>query len=299
MQKIIPHIWYASEAEEAARLYAGLVPGSQLGRTTRYGKAGFEHHGQPEGAVMTVEFSLGGFEMVGLNAGPIFRPSPAVSYFVTLGTDAEVDRFWAAMSDGGETLMALDAYPWAAKYGWLNDRFGVSWQVAQGKRSDVGQTVAPALMFTGARAGQAEAAMEFYVSLFPGSSIDGVLRHDGSGDDPKGTVQHAQFRLGGETFMAMDSAGPHAFTFTEANSHLILCEDQAEIDHYWNAMSAEPQAEACGWLRDRFGVSWQVAPAKMMAMMTDPDPKRVARVTEAFMGMKKLDIAALEAARAA
>lgn len=299
MQKIIPHIWYAIGAEEAARLYAGLVPNSGVGRTTRYGKAGFEYHGQPEGAVMTVEFSLGGVDMVGLNAGPMFRPTPAVSYFVTLETEAAVDRFWAELGDGGEVLMALDAYPWAPKYGWLNDRWGVSWQVAQGKVSDVGRAVAPSLMFTGDRAGQAEAAMEFYVSLFPNSSVDGVLRYDGSGDDAKGTVQHAQFRLGGETFMAMDSAGPHAFGFTEANSHLILCEDQAEIDRYWEAMSAEPEAEQCGWLRDRFGVSWQVVPARMMAMMTDPDPKRVARVTEAFMAMKKLDVAALEAARAA
>lgn len=299
MQKIIPHIWYASEAEDAARLYAGLVPGSQVGRTTRYGKAGFEYHGQPEGSVMTVEFNLGGFAMVGLNAGPMFRPTPAVSYFVTLESEAEVDRFWAATREGGDVLMPLGAYPWAPKYGWLSDRWGVSWQVALGKIPDVGQVVAPSLMFTGDRAGQAEAAMAFYVSLFPNSSVDGVLRYDGAGDDAEGTVQHAQFRLGGETFMAMDSAGPHAFTFTEANSHLILCEDQAEIDRYWEAMSAEPEAEQCGWLRDRFGVSWQVVPAKMMTMMTDPDPKRVARVTEAFMAMKKLDVAALEAARAA
>ncbi len=299
MQKIVPHVWFDSAAEDAARLYAGLVPGSGVGRVTRYGKAGFAQHGQPEGKAMTVEFTLGGYQMVLLNAGPMFRPTPAVSYFVTLETEAEVDRFWAGLIDGGAELMPLGAYDWAPKYGWLSDRWGVSWQVALGPRSDVGQAVAPALLFTGARAGQAEAAVAFYASVFPGSSVDGIARYDGSGADPAGTVMHAQFRLGGETFMAMDSAEPHGFDFTPANSHLILCEDQAEIDRYWNALSAVPEAEACGWLCDRFGVSWQVVPAGLMAMMTDPDPARVARVTEAFMGMKKMDIAALEAAHAA
>ena len=118
----------------------------------------------------------------------------------------------------------------------------------------------PALLFAGNAAGQAEAAIEHYVSLFPGASVDGILRHDGSGKDAAGTVKHAQFRLGGQALMVMDSAEPHAFAFNEAVSLLVSCKDQAEIDRLWAALSAVPQAEACGWLKDRFGVSWQIAP---------------------------------------
>lgn len=295
MQKIIPHLWFDGAAEEAAVLYARLIAGSRVGRVTRFGKAGLAQHGQLEGTAMTVEFELAGYRMVGLNGGPHFRFTPAVSYFVMLESEVEVDRLWRGLVEGGSVLMPLDAYDWSPKYGWLSDRFGLSWQIALGARSDVGgQAVTPALMFTGARCGQAEAAMEHYVSVFPGSGIDGVLRYDGSGQDAAGTVRHAQFKLMGKMFMAMDSALDHDFGFTPANSHLILCADQAEIDRYWIALSAEQ----CGWLQDRFGVSWQVVPERLTALMNDPDPERVGRVAEAFMGMKKLDLAALETAAA-
>jgi len=298
MQKIVPHLWFDSQAEDAARLYTALIPGSQIGRITRYGKAGFEHHGQLEGTAMTVEFELGGYRLVGLNGGPHFRFTPAVSYFIMLEDAADVDRLWAGLVEGGSVLMPLGAYDWSKRYGWLNDRYGLSWQVALGSRADVGQTVTPALLFTGAQAGRAEEAITHYTSVFPGSHIRGIWRYDGSGPDPAGTIMHAQFSLCGETFMAMDSAHAHDFTFTEANSQLVICKSQDEIDHYWSALSAVPEAERCGWLKDRFGVSWQVVPETLIGMMSDPDPAKVGRVTDAFMAMKKLDIAALERAYA-
>lgn len=298
MQKIIPHLWFDSEAEEAARLYASVVPGSRVGRITRYGKAGFDQHGQPEGKVMTVEFDLGGYSLVGLNAGPHFRFTPAISYFVILEAAPEVDRFWSTLIEGGGVLMPLDAYDWSPKYGWLFDRYGVSWQVALGKRGEIGQALAPSLLFVGPQAGNAEAAIKHYTSVFPDSQVVGVLRHDGSGPDPAGTVKHAQFRLADETFMAMDSVLDHAFAFTEANSFLVLCTTQKEVDHYWSALSAVHEAEQCGWLKDRYGISWQIVPEVLMKMMTDPDQAKVERVTESFMRMKKLDIAALERAYA-
>lgn len=298
MQKIIPHLWFDGAAEEAARLYTSLIPGSRIGTITRYGKAGFEQHGRPEGTVMTVEFDLGGYRLVGLNGGPHFRFTPAISYFVMLEAEDEVDRLWSGLADGGTVLMPLDAYDWSPRYSWLNDRFGVSWQIALGSRADVGQTVAPSLLFVGPQAGRAEEAIAHYTSIFPDSRIQGILRHDGAGPETAGTVMHAQLHLGGETFMAMDSALAHDFGFTPANSQLVMCDSQEEIDHYWTALSAVPEAEQCGWLQDRFGVSWQVVPARLIDLMTDPDSARVARVTEAFMQMKKLDIASLERAAA-
>jgi predicted 3-demethylubiquinone-9 3-methyltransferase (glyoxalase superfamily) len=295
--KIVPHLWFDGAVEEAAETYVSLIPGSSVGRVARYGKAGFEIHGQPEGRAMSVEFDLGGSAMVGINGGPHYRPTPAVSYFVTLEEAAEVDRFWEGLVDGGRALMPLDTYDWSPRYGWLQDCWGVSWQVAQGSRADVGgQAVVPALLFTGAVAGEAEPAMRHYTEILPDSGIEGILRHDGSGPDAAGGVKHAQFRLFGQTFMAIDSALDHGFGFTEANSFMVMCEDQAEIDRYFSALSAVPEAERCGWLKDRFGVSWQIVPRSLPEMMRDPEAAE--RVVGAFMGMGKLDIAALERARA-
>jgi predicted 3-demethylubiquinone-9 3-methyltransferase (glyoxalase superfamily) len=296
-QKIVPHLWFDGAAEEAVERYVSLIPGSSRGEVMRYGKAGFEIHGQPEGRAMNVDFALGGTKMVALNGGPNFRPTPAVSYFVTLEDEAAVDRVWEGLADGGHVLMPLDAYEWSPHYGWLEDCWGVSWQVAQGSPADVGgQTVVPALLFTGALADQAEAAVTHYTTIFPNARIEGVLRHDGSGPDRAGTVRHAQFRLFGETFMAMGSALDHRFGFTEANCFMVMCDSQEEIDRYWEALTAVPEAERCGWLKDRFGVSWQIVPRALPQMMRDPAAAE--RVVAAFMAMSKLDIAALERARA-
>jgi predicted 3-demethylubiquinone-9 3-methyltransferase (glyoxalase superfamily) len=125
-----------------------------------------------------------------------------------------------------------------------------------------------------------------------------MLKNESTGPVGADTVKHAQFRLSGETFMVMDSGHDHGFGFNEAVSLMITCKDQAEIDRYWE-MSTVPEAEQCGWLKDRFGVSWQVVPEAMDAMMTHPDRARVDRVTDAFLAMKKFDVAALERAFAA
>jgi predicted 3-demethylubiquinone-9 3-methyltransferase (glyoxalase superfamily) len=297
MQKIIPQLWFDHEAEEAARFYASLFPDAQIGRIVRYGAEGRDIHGQPEGRVMTVEFELAGYRLVALNGGPHFRFSPAISLFVILESEAEVDKLWHSLVEGGDVMMPLDSYDWSARYGWLSDRYGLSWQIMLGKREDVGQSITPSLLFVDGQHGRAKEATEFYTSVFDNSRIAGILHYDGSGVDPAGTVKHAQFYLEGEAFMAMDSALVHDFGFTEAISFMVCCETQAEIDRYWGALSAVPEAERCGWLKDRFGVSWQIVPSALADMMADPDRAKVDRVVQAFMQMKKLDIAALERAR--
>ena len=122
----------------------------------------------------------------------------------------------------------------------------------------------------------------------------------GPGEEPDraGTVKHCDFTLGGQRFAAMDSAGSHDFTFNEAISFLVDCADQAEIDRYWEALSAVPEAEQCGWLKDRFGLSWQIVPAAMDGMMTSGSPEQIARVTQAFLKMKKFSLADLQRAYA-
>lgn len=291
-------LWFDNEAKEAADLYTSIFPNSKTGDIVRYGKEGHDIHKQPEGKVMTVEFTLAGIDFVGLNGGPEFKINPSISFFVLCESSQEVDTAWKKLSEGATVLMPLDKYDWSEKYGWLQDRFGVSWQVALGKMEEVGQKIVPSFLFVGEQCGRAEEAIQLYSSVFENSKVDGILRY-GSNEAPDkpGTVKHAQFSLNGQKFMVMDSNHKHAFQFNEAVSIVVNCDSQKEIDFYWNKLLADGGQEGpCGWLKDRFGVSWQVNPVQLTAMLKDPDKKKTERVTKAFMQMKKLNLKELEKA---
>jgi predicted 3-demethylubiquinone-9 3-methyltransferase (glyoxalase superfamily) len=147
---------------------------------------------------------------------------------------------------------------------------------------------------------QARPAAEFYVSVFPHSRILQIAHYGEAGQDhhrrPVGSVMTVQFELDGQQFVGLNG-GP-LFTFSEAVSLQINCESQAEVDHYWDKLSAggDPAAQQCGWLKDRYGLSWQVVPTMLTDLMVDPDPARSQRAMAALMQMKKLDIAALQKA---
>ena len=294
MQKIVPCLWYDGEGETAARRYAALIPGSEVGTLTHYPDSGQELHGQKPRSVMTVSVRLGDTEVMMLNGGPAFKFTPAASLFVTLEDRAAVDRLWEGLADGGKVMMPLDRYDWSERYGWVADRWGLNWQVALGRHADVGRTVTPSLLFGGAAAGQAQAAIDHYVSAF-GATVDGVRRRDGGDKDPAGSIMHAQIRIDGQALMAMDSVEAD-FAFNEAVSLMVNCEDQAEIDRLWTALSAVPAAEACGWVKDRFGVSWQIVPRALWGMMASGDAPARERMFAAVWSMKKLDLAAIERA---
>lgn len=298
MQKIIPHLWFDDQAEEAAAFYTSLFDGSTIGSITHYTSEGREIHGQPDGKVMTVEFELAGYRFVALNGGPHFSFTPAISFFVVCEAEEEIDRLWQALSEDGAALMELGRYDWSETYGWVQDRFGLTWQLSLDYLDRVGQKITPSLLFVGEQHGRAEEALRYYTSVFEGSDISGILRYGPEDDQPEGTVQHAQFSLGGEQFMAMDSALEHPFTFNEAISFLISCESQDEVDDFWEKLTegGNPEAQQCGWLKDRFGVSWQVTPAVLQKMLLDPDAEKVERVTSAFLQMKKFNIQKLQEA---
>ena len=138
---------------------------------------------------------------------------------------------------------------------------------------------------------EAQEAAKFYTSVFPNSKITNVTTIH---DTPSGNCDVVSFELSGQPFMAI-SAGP-LFTFNEAISFVVRCDTQQEIDYYWDKLSAVPEAGQCGWLKDRYGLSWQIVPAALGEMMTDTDPRKTARVTQAFLNMKKFDIEALRRA---
>ena len=157
--------------------------------------------------------------------------------------------------------MPLDSYPFSERYGWTEDRFGLSWQVMHaGKGTSNSRSFRRCVR--GRVCGRAEEAIDFYVSVFPQSERGDVLRYEsGEGPDAEGTIKHAAFTLAGLEFAAMDSALEHDFGFNEAISFMVSCDTQDEIDFFWERLSAVPEAEQCGWLKDRFGVSWQVVPS--------------------------------------
>jgi predicted 3-demethylubiquinone-9 3-methyltransferase (glyoxalase superfamily) len=288
MQKITPHLWFDKEAREAGAFYTSLFPNSRVKSTVTI-------HDTPGGDADVVTIELAGHEFQLLSAGPLFKFNPSISFMVSCDSKNEVDELWRRLSERGSVLMELGEYPFSERYGWLADRYGVSWQLFYTGGQPVKQKITTALMFTGDKAGKAEEAMKFYTSLFPNASIDEVHRYPaGAAPDREGTVMYGGFRLSGEHFAAMDSAHEHGFQFNEAISLIVNCETQKEIDQYWSSLSADPSAEQCGWLKDRFGVSWQIVPTAMDRMFQSGDDAAIARVTQAFLQMKKFDIAKLE-----
>jgi predicted 3-demethylubiquinone-9 3-methyltransferase (glyoxalase superfamily) len=294
MQKITPFLWFTSQAEEAVNLYVSLFKNSNIGDILRYDQASAKASGQPEGSVLTVDFQLCGQNFGAINGGTFFKLTPALSLFVHCETEEEADGLWAKLSDGGEVLMEYGVQPWSAKYGWLNDRFGVSWQISFDKAEK--QMIAPAMLFVGDKYGKAEEAITFYTSLFPHSSINMVAKNGPENPTEKeGTIQYANFTLNGQEFNAMEGNSGHHFTFTPATSFAVNCETQEEIDKYWNALSAVPDAEQCGWLTDKYGISWQIVPTLLQKyLMEDSDKSH--RVMEAMLTMKKIEIAPLQEA---
>ncbi len=290
MRKIVPHLWFDTEALEAAKFYTLLFGDSRVEGSSKM-------DGTPSGTVEMATIVLSGQEFMLLSAGPYFKFTPAVSFMVRCETKEEVDRLWNVLREGGGELMALGEYPFSEKYGWLTDKYGLSWQIMYNGGKSVSQKIAPALMFVGEQCGKAEEAIRYYTSVFSGASVDGIL-HYGPDDKPdrEGTLKFGAFTLEGQRFSAMDSAYDHGFSFNEAISLMVFCENQAEIDYFWDKLSAHPEAEQCGWLKDRFGLSWQIVPRILSEMMSDKDPAKSKRVQEAFLAMKKFDIAGLEKA---
>jgi predicted 3-demethylubiquinone-9 3-methyltransferase (glyoxalase superfamily) len=220
-----------------------------------------------------------------------------VSFLVACQTKGEVEALWAKLSAGGTALMELGEYPFSRKYGWVQDRYGLSWQVMFMGDRKVTQRITPTLMFVGAQCGKAEEAIRHYASVFRNARVGDILRYEkGEEPDKPGTVKHAAFYLDGQEFAAMDSARGHDFGFSEAISFMVYCDTQEQVDHYWGKLSADPAAEQCGWLKDKYTLSWQVVPTAMDRMMQDKDQKRSARVTAAMLKMKKFDSAALQRA---
>ena len=272
-ENITPCLWYNGQAQEAAALYCSVFTDAKI---------------TAQSPIVTA-INVSGHSITLLDGGPMYKPNPSISFFYICEKEDELNKIWNAFSKEGSVLMPLDKYPWSEKYGWINDKFGISWQIALGNISDVGQRITPCLMLTDEQYGRADEAIAHYSSIFKNVKVDGILRYGANElPDQEGKVKHAQFALNDQKFMIMESAAPHNFTFTEGISLTIHCDTQKEIDYYWEKLTESGAESMCGWLKDKFGVSWQIVPNILNKIMSDP--AKAGKAAQAFMSMRKLNI---------
>lgn len=303
MQKIIPHLWFDKEAKEAAAFYTSVFPESKVTHTTLL-------RDTPSGDCDLVSFELWNKEFMAISAGPLFSFNPSVSFIVNYdpllfgsAPDAgkaaldALNKAWEQLSENGKVLMPVDAYPFSKRYGWIQDKYGVSWQLMlTDPAGEPRPAIIPSLLFTGDRCGKAGEAIDFYKSVFKHTQPGSIHYYPaGMEPDKEGTVMFGDVKLEDTWLAAMDSARQHGYSFNEAISFMVTCNDQAEIDHYWEQLSAVPESEQCGWLKDKYGLSWQITSAEMETTMREGTQEQVDRLTQAFLPMKKLDIARLRA----
>lgn len=294
-RSIVPCLWFDDQAESAAAFYTQLFPDGRISAVSHYSQSSDNPSGRPRGSVLTVEFEIAGQRFTALNGGPHFVINPSISFFVQVDAPADADRLFAVLAERGSVLMAIGSYPWSERYGWVQDRFGVSWQVIARHRGHGSATIVPCMMFADTVQGRAEEAMQTYASIFPNSQLESVERYVAL-EGPENSVKHGRFLLAEQEFIAMDSHIAHGFTFNEGISFQVMCRDQDEVDRYWDSLSEGGGQGPCGWLKDRYGVSWQVVPEAIVEWMTSKDELARDRAFEVMMQMKKLDIAALRAA---
>lgn len=296
MLPIKPHLWFDQEAKQAAEFYATLMPGSAVNYVN--------HFPMPGGECEIVEFTVAGQPFLGISAGHKLGINPSISFMINFDPSRDpdaakrIDEVWSKLIENGKVLMPLDRYPFSERYGWVADKYGVSWQlILTNPSGEERPVIVPSLLFTQPMAGKADEAISFYCSVFKDSKRGNKApRPEDMGPDKAGTLMFADFYIDKTWLAAMDSAHPHGFGFNDAVSLLIPCETQEEIDYLWPALSADGQAGQCGWLKDKYGVSWQVASTFMLNALKNGSSEQIVRVTQVFMTMKKVDIETLKRA---
>lgn len=280
---IFPCLWYDGDAKQSAEFYCKIFDGKITADTP-----------------MVLNIELFKQKLMLLNGGPHFEKNASVSFMVMCETEEEVQKYWDQLEDGGIVLMGLDSYPWSKKYGWISDKFGVTWQLYLGEKQQ-DQKIIPTFMFIHQNNGKAMEAMELYTQVFPNSKIGNVLKYgDGVGNETHEVpenVQHAHFEINGYSLFCMDNSYDHKFDFNEGISMVIMTENQEETDHLWNSLTANGGRESmCGWLKDKFGFSWQIVPKRLIQLMSDSDQEKAGKVVQTMMKMQKIIIQDLEEA---
>ncbi len=270
---VYPCIWFNSEAGSAAKYYCSIFRDSEMLRSN----------------AMVSTFKLHGTKIMGLNGGPRYKPTGAVSYFIYCGGMDTFNHYFKELSAGGRVVLPAGKYGWSEHYAWVTDRYGVDWQLdVDDIRSP--QKIVPTLLFVNEKRDAVRSAIGHYATIF--STFRNLLEspYPNSSAAPP-PLLFAQFKINHFVMNAMSSKENHDFDFSPGNSFVIECNTQAEIDHYWDKLGEGGRFDQCGWLTDKFGISWQVVPAVLSELMNNPEKGE--RVIRAFLQMQKFDIESL------
>lgn len=286
MQKIVPHLWFDKDVVEAAAWYVSLFKNSKIIGVTTLPET-------PSGDAKMVDFILEDFNISAISAGPYFKFNPSISFMVSCSSIEEVDRLFTAFQAGGTERMPLGEYPFSKHYGWIEDKYGVNWQLMYEERSEAPK-IKPVLLFAEEACGKAKEALATYEEIFKTPKATSVSYYrPGEASDARAEINYAQIDILGTSLVVMDHGFGGDFTFNEAVSFMVRCRDQEEIDYYWDKLSFVPEAEQCGWIKDKFGVSWQIVPDNLNQAMFEGSEEETKRITEAFLQMKKFDLKTL------
>lgn len=302
--RIVPHLWFDTQAMEAAEFYSSVFPDSKV-----TGKGKISH--TPVGDCELVSFNIWGMPFEAISGGPQYKINPSISFIVNFdpllfgvcesAKQAAIDTqttIWEKLCDGGQMMMPLDTYPFSERFGFVQDKYGVSWQLMlTNPEGDPRPPIVPAMMFVNDNCGNAKEAVDFYLSVFPKAKLGG--QHFYGPDMPpnqEGNVMFSDFQAGNYWLAAVDAGGEHGFGFSEGVSFIIRCENQDEVDYYWDALNANPDDGQCGWLKDKFGVTWQIVPTLVHDMFYGGYPDAIARAMPIAFSMKKIDIETLRKA---
>lgn len=287
MQTIIPHLWYDTEAKEAVAFYIELF-GGKIDWT-------YTITDTPSGDSDLIQFQLGDMTLAAISAGPYFKLNESMSLMVNVANKDEVTRLYQALSEGGRVLMPLGEYSFSPYYVWLEDRFGLSWQLSYAPDLDKPYQFDICLLFSQEQVGLAQPMLDYYKDKLPQASV-GQLSYYGEGEAAveAAKLNYAELLVAGQKMIVMDHGYGGEASFNESFSLMVYVDSQDELNFYYDLLSAVPEAEMCGWVKDQFGISWQIVPRILMEAYDTASPETVKAVNDAVLTMKRLDIATIQ-----
>jgi predicted 3-demethylubiquinone-9 3-methyltransferase (glyoxalase superfamily) len=272
---IHPCLWFNDNGSEASNFYCSVFPNSKI---------------VSQNPVIT-SLTLCGLPIKALNGGPGFEKNPSISFTVLCHDQISAQEIWNKLLDGGSVMMPFGKYDWSECYGWLQDKYSMSWQINVSSSTVEPIHIKPSLLFTNHVFGKAQDAIDFYTRLFKNSSFDLLMQYPVSHAN-EGLLMYAEYTINGRSFIAMDGPGEHNFQFNEGVSFVVECDGQEEIDFFWNALTKKGEEGKCGWLKDQFGVSWQIVPKNLGQLLFESSNSQ--KAMQSMLKMKKIIIADLK-----
>ncbi|CQR25250.1 glyoxalase/bleomycin resistance protein/dioxygenase superfamily protein [Streptococcus varani] len=283
MQTIIPHLWFDREALEAAQLYTSPFPDSHMDWT-------HDLTDTPSGDAVLVQFQLANLTLAAISAGPYFKLNESTSLMVHFQNKDELDRIFETLSEAGRVLMPLGEYPFNSYYVWLEDQFGLSWQFFYSPENSRAVQLEICLLFSQEQVGQVRSFLEKAQALFPNSQI-GTVNHyqENEKQEAKAQINYGELLLNQQRLVVMENGFGGENSFNEAFSLMVYTDSQEETQRLYQQLSHVPESEQCGWVKDEFGISWQIVPRPLMDAYQILSKEEMKPVHDAILTMKRLN----------